>query len=74
MMDFKSAVENFISAIQIDPNMSNALFALGMAYKNLSDYDMAVQTFERVINIDADNKMALFEIKQIEKLKSGISS
>jgi len=74
MMDFRNAIENFIAAIQIDSNMSNALFALGMSYKNLGDFDTAIQTFERVINIDADNKMALCEIKQIEKIKSGTTA
>ena len=74
MMDYRTAIEKFNLALGIDPNMSNALFALGMCYKNLNEFDEAIQIFERVMNIDAGNKMALFEIKQIEKLKGMDSS
>jgi tetratricopeptide (TPR) repeat protein len=74
MMDYRTAIEKFNLALGIDPNMSNALFALGMCYKNLNEFDEAIQIFERVMNIDAGNKMSLFEIKQIEKLKGMDSS
>ena len=72
MMDFRSAAEQLNLALAIDPNMTNALFALAMAYKNMSEYDHAIQTFEKVLNIESDNKMALFEIRQIEKLKANV--
>ena len=72
MMDFRSAAEQLNLALAIDPNMTNALFALAMAYKNMSEYDHAIQTFEKVLNMESDNKMALFEIRQIEKLKANV--
>jgi len=38
---------------------------LGMAYKKKGDTQSAANSFKKVINIDPDNKMALFEIKSI---------
>ena len=38
-----------------------------MSYKNLADYDSAVQIFEWVINIASDNKMALFELNELRE-------
>ncbi len=69
MLDYNAAIEQFNLALFIDPNMVNALFALGMCYKNTGRYDDAISIFERVLNIDSGHKMALFEIKQVEKLK-----
>ena len=71
LMNYQKAADNFTAAIHIDPNMINALLALGMSYKSLSDYDAAIKIFEQIINIDRGNKLALFEINQIGKLKSG---
>jgi len=69
MMNYGKAADNFAEAAAIDPNMTDALLALGMSYKNLDEHDAAIKSFERVININAGNKIALFEIRQIKKLR-----
>jgi tetratricopeptide (TPR) repeat protein len=42
-----------------------------MSYKKKGDYDQAEKFFQRVINVDSDNKMALFELKLIRGQKEG---
>jgi len=68
MMNYEKAIQMLEKAQSLDPNFTNALFALGMAYKKIGMYQDALQIFERVANIDPDNKMALFEINEIRKL------
>lgn len=70
MMDYKKAIESFNSAISIDSCMIPALFALGMSYKNIGEYDFAVEILNKVSEIDTYNKMAPYEIMQINKLKN----
>ena len=69
MVNYDRAIRYLERAQSIDPNFTNALFALGMAYKNSNMTDDALRTFERVINIDPDSKMALFEINEIRKME-----
>ena len=43
--------------------------AMGMAYKKKGDEERAMRSFEKVINIDPDNKMAMFEIRSMTEKK-----
>ncbi len=52
-------------------NFTNALFALGMTYKKTGDNAEAKKTFERVVNLDSDNKMAIFELRQLSTTRTG---
>lgn len=67
--DYKTAVESYEKAVDIDHNFVNAIFALGMCYKKIGDKQKAVSSFERVVNIAPDNKMAMFELKELSKLQ-----
>ena len=49
----------------MDPIFVNALFAAGMAHKKKGNRAEAARLFERVLSVDPDNRMALFEIRSM---------
>ena len=67
LMDYEKAAEYFKTALKLDSFFTAPLFALGMTYKKNGDNENAIKTFERVINIDPDNKMAFFELKLLRE-------
>jgi tetratricopeptide (TPR) repeat protein len=49
-------------AIEIDPNNSMAYFNLGNTYQDLKQYDSAIQSFEKVLQMDSMHVDALFNL------------
>jgi len=58
---------NFEQSLYQDSKFVNSIFALGITYKKVEKYEDAKQNFERVLNFEPENKMALFEINEINK-------
>ncbi len=52
--NYKVAVEEFKSALQVDPAYSQAALYLGRAYRSLYDFSTANQCFKQAIEIDPD--------------------
>jgi tetratricopeptide (TPR) repeat protein len=52
--NYKQAINEFKSALQVDPTYSQAALYLGRAYRSLYDYDTANQYFKKAIDIDPD--------------------
>jgi len=46
--DDASAVEMFLQLVEEDPNNIDALWGLGLSYRDLDDLENAVQAFQRV--------------------------
>jgi sigma-B regulation protein RsbU (phosphoserine phosphatase) len=69
MMDYRNSIELLEEALRIDQNFVNAHFALGMALKKTGAAADAMRCFERVVNLDPDNKMALYELSELRKTK-----
>lgn len=67
LAEYTKAIAYFESALDIDQNFVNALFAQGMSFKKMGDTPNAEKCFERVVAIDPDNKMALFELKELRQ-------
>jgi phosphoserine phosphatase RsbU/P len=64
--DYGEAIGYFQQALAIDPNFVNALFALGMSFKDKGMKDDAGRCFEKVKNIDEDNKLVDYELEQLK--------
>lgn len=65
--NFEDAIVNFEQSLYQDSKFVNSIFALGITYKKVEKYEDAKQNFERVLNFEPENKMALFEINEINK-------
>ncbi len=66
--EFDNAIDFFQKALALDPNFVNALFALGMSFKEKNMIEDAGRCFEKVKHIDEDNKMVDYELSQIKSL------
>lgn len=66
LMNLESAIELFQRALNLDPNFINALFALGMSYKEKGLKEDASRCFEKVKKIDENNKLADYELTQLK--------
>jgi len=73
---FQAAIENFKSAVQLDPSLINARLYLATAYaqqyvpggdspENLKIGQQAIDAFESVLSLDAKNTTAMASIGQI---------
>jgi tetratricopeptide (TPR) repeat protein len=54
------AIEDFTSAIRIDPNDSGAYLGRGLAYAEAEDYGSAFQDYDRAIALDMRDPIAYF--------------
>ena len=59
--NFEEAIINYEMAIAINPNNVLAHCKSGVVYKELGEYDKAINAFERAIQLDASIKEALKE-------------
>ena len=65
--ELEQALEDFDSAIELDPKFIDALYYKAVVQKKLEDYQGAVKTLERVLEIDPQaiySKALLILIKQ----------
>ncbi len=67
MMDYPNSVKFLEESLRIDQNFVNAHFALGMSRKKTGDRSEALRCFERVIDLEPDNKAALMEVAGLRK-------
>lgn len=67
MFDYKNAADFLENAVRLDPNFVNAHLALAMVYKKKGDLAEALRSFERVLALEPDNKIAQFEAGMLRK-------
>ena len=56
--DFKSAVGYLTKAIQEEPNNADAHTILGFSYRKLGTLDKSMDSYQRALKIDANNRSA----------------
>ena len=65
--EFKKAIKHYNLAIQSLPGYTIALNNLGSAQQRLLKYDLAYETYKKVLQIDPSNKTAIKKSKELEK-------
>ncbi len=68
MKSYDKAIEFFQKALSLDPNFVNALFALGMSFKESGMKEDAGRCFEKLKNIDEDNKFVDYELNLLKNM------
>ena len=63
--DDEKAIEDFNSALEIDPNYRDAYFSRGMSYKNIGNYTKAIEDFNSALEIDPNFFPAIIEKNSI---------
>ena len=57
--DFKTAVGYLTKAVQEEPNNADAHTILGFSYRKLGTFDKSMDSYQRALKIDANNRSAL---------------
>ncbi len=65
--EFKKAIKHYNFAIKSLPEYPVALNNLASAQQRLLEYDLAYETYKKVLLIDPSNKTALKKTKELEK-------
>ena len=65
--EFKKAIKHYNSAIKSLPEYPIALNNLASAQQRLLEYDLAYETYQKVLVIDPKNKTAIKKSKELEK-------
>ena len=65
--DFKQAIKHYKSALLTLPRYTVALNNLAAAQQSLLDYETALSTYKRVLDIDPKNRTALKKTKELNK-------
>ena len=51
-LDYKSAIKEFTEALKIQPNNATAFFSLGVVYRRMGKFDLAIQNMSKGYNLD----------------------
>ena len=65
--EFKKAIKHYKSAIKYLPEYAVALNNLASAHQRLLEYDLAYETYKKVLVIDPNNQTAIKKSKELEK-------
>ena len=65
--EFKKAIRHYNSAIKSLPEYTIALTNLASAQQRLLEYELAYETYKKVLMIDPNNKTAIKKSKELEK-------
>ena len=65
--EFKKAIKHYNFAIRSLPEYTVALNNLASAQQRLLEYDLAYETYKKVLVIDPNNKTAIKKSKELEK-------
>jgi tetratricopeptide (TPR) repeat protein len=65
--DRADATKVWLEAVRLQPNYSNALYSLGLAYETKGEKNIALQYYYRVQDLNPDNKDVASKIKALVK-------
>ncbi|MGH9427480.1 MAG: tetratricopeptide repeat protein, partial [Terriglobia bacterium] len=65
LQEFPQAEGFFKKAVTLNPSQPNALFALGMIYRNQNQMDAALESFSKILAADAQDSPTLYQAGQI---------
>ena len=68
----KIALEYFNSALKLNPNSTEAEYAIAMYYQELPDYDKAIETYTAMIQKNPNNRDALFNLGYIHQVNLNV--
>lgn len=66
--DIRGAIEEFKTALLLDPSAINVRNSLGVCYGILGDYKKALKEFKATLKLDPDEVMALYNIGLVNML------
>ncbi|MCK5044444.1 tetratricopeptide repeat protein [Candidatus Parcubacteria bacterium] len=61
------AINRFLAVATVQPNHSNALYSLGVAYSAKGEKDLAIQAFEIVLELNPGNTDVVQKIEELKK-------
>ena len=61
------AINRFLAVASVQPNHSNALYSLGVAYSTKGEKDLAIQAFEIVLELNPGNTDVAQKIEELKK-------
>ena len=67
--DFDDSLKLIEKALSFDPEFIDAMLVQGMINKKRGDYKEAEAIFQKIIQIDSGNRMALFQLYALNKTK-----
>ena len=65
MIRHKEAKMAFEQALRLDPQNTSYMFNLALAYENLGDVAVAMDTLHRVLSIDPTHQLAKSELRKL---------
>ena len=65
LQEFPKAQEFLLSALSVEPNQPNALFGMGMIYRNQNQMDLALESFNKIRAVDGQDPLILYQMGQI---------
>lgn len=65
LQEFPKAQEFLLSALSAEPNQPNALFGMGMIYRNQNQMDLALESFKKIMAVDTQDPLVLYQVGQI---------
>ncbi|MDO8524423.1 MAG: tetratricopeptide repeat protein [bacterium] len=65
--EFEKAAQQAQQALIVFPNHSNSLFLLGLAFEKMGERDLALQTLEKVLELNPNNQQVIDQISRIKK-------
>ena len=72
--NFKSAINHYKYALQAKPDYPVALNNLGFAQERLEQKEQAIETYQKVLTLDSNNKTAKKQLKKLEQDSNSFSS
>ena len=69
VVKYQKAVECFKRIIEVDPSNYRAYYNLGIAFTNLEDFDLALDSCNKALEIKPDYKHCFYNIGLIYELK-----
>jgi tetratricopeptide (TPR) repeat protein len=69
MKQYDKAIEMFNKAVELRPDYKEGYLNLGRLYTMMNNVDKAIEMYERVLRIDAQDNRAITLLEQIKKIK-----
>lgn len=72
--EYRVAIKEWKDLIKNEPNNSGAYIMLGNIYKDIGEYDNALENYEFALKLNPENKKIYYYMAQAKKEKGDVSS
>ncbi len=62
---YKEAIKEFKQALEHDSENSEILYSLAVSYETSSDYDLAKETYQKVLFLDPEHELARSHLEKL---------